>query len=232
MPLRVRIPAIIVGILVLTWMMRGGASIVVNGIVEAIRPVDRSISGAAERAAASQPESTAWICEVLERLSRHTEPGGALEGLEVVIYHESIADESIDEGRIQTGPFYDRPSSRAFVDVGYLRILDRELHKTPSLLRAVKSHLLARVLAQHVATGATGEAFEETAGSLAAAIGLVHPDWRTPSATKTLASTLGKADEYRAANKPPGWRLHLAASELPPAEAAGAFTRGLGAAGE
>ena len=68
--LRIRIPAIIVGVFVLTWMMRGGASIVVNSIVDAIRPIDRTIN-AAERAAASQPESTAWIREVMERLSPH-----------------------------------------------------------------------------------------------------------------------------------------------------------------
>lgn len=225
MPLRVRIPAIIVGIFVLTWMMRGGASVVVNGIVDATRPVDRTISSAAERAAASRPESAAWMNDVLERLSSHTEPGGALDGLEVVIYDESIADESIDEGRIQTGPFYDRPSSRVFVDVAYLAILDR-------YARPAKSYLLARVLARHAAPDAEGAAFEEAAGSLAATIGLIPPEWRAPSTTEMSAIMLGAADRDRATNKPPGWRLHLAGSELPAAEAAGAFTRGLGAAGE
>lgn len=225
MPLRVRIPAIIVGIFVLTWMMRGGASVVVNGIVDAIRPVDRTISGAAERAAASQPESTAWMRELLGRLAPHMEPGGALEGLEVVIYDESVADESIDGGRIQTGPFYDPPSSRVFVDVAYLAILDR-------YAPAAKGYLLARVLAQHAAPEAEGAAFEEAAGALAATIGLVPPRWRTAGTTAVSARILEGADGDRAANKPPGWRLHPAGSTLPAAKAAGAFTRGLGAAGE
>lgn len=225
MPLRIRIPAIVVGVFVLTWMMRGGASVVVNGIVDAIRPIDRTISGAAERAAASQPESTAWMREVLERLSPHTEPGGALEGLEIVIYDESIADESIEEGRVQAGPFHDPLSSRVFVDVAYLAILDR-------YARPAKGYLLARLLARHAAPDATGAAFEEAAGSLAATIGLIPPEWRAPGTTQRSAIMLGAADRDRATNKPPGWRLHLAASELPPAEAASAFTRGLGAAGE
>ena len=61
MPLRIRIPAIVVGVFVLTWMMRGGASVVVNGIVDAIRPIDRTISGAAERAAA---KTFAWLASL------------------------------------------------------------------------------------------------------------------------------------------------------------------------
>ncbi|MEC7231458.1 MAG: hypothetical protein VXW31_00820 [Planctomycetota bacterium] len=225
MPLRVRIPAIVVGIFVLTWMMRGGASVVVNGIVDAIRPVDRTISGAAERAATSRPESTAWIREVLERLSPHMEPGGALEGLEVVIYDESIADESIDGGRIQTGPFYDPPSARIFVDVAYLAILDR-------YVRPAKGYFLARALAQHAAPDAEGAAFEEAAGALALTTGLIPPRWRAPGTTLNSALALEGADRDRARNKPPGWRLPPMGSALPAEEAARAFTRGLGAAGD
>lgn len=229
MPLRVRIPAIVVGICVLTWMMRGGAPVVVNGIVDVIRPVNRAVDGAPERAAAAKPGTTAWVNGALERLAPHFAEGGALHGLEVVVYDEAIADESIDGGRVQTGTFHDAASSRVFVDVAYLAILDQFARPDPAL---AKGYLLARVLARHTDPEATGEAFEEAAGTLAARLDLIPKSWRVQGKVQQFAFWLGAIDAMRVPNVPKGWRNHLAASELPAAQAITVFARGLGAASD
>lgn len=224
MPLKVRLPMIAVGIAVLTWMMRGGATVVVDAVVGVIRPVNRQVERSLDRAGAARPDATAWVTALLERIEHHFAEGELLHGLEVIVYDESIVVPDLDGGRVQTGPFLH--GGRAFVDVAYLGILDTFARPDPNLS---KSYLLARLLARYTAPDATGADFERAAGSLGKELGLIPPSWRAPARIPGFAHWLSAVDSMRTPSVPRGWTNHLAASPLPLPEACSAFAEGLAA---
>lgn len=222
MPLAVRLPAIAAGVAVLWWVMNGGAGPFVHGFVELVVRPDRSPESAREVAASRDPEGSAWARGLLDRATALDSPVPELRGLEAVLFFNGVRGEGLGEAT-HTGSFFDETSGRLFVDVGVLASVDRFARPDPTL---PKRYVLARALADAIEPTAAGAVLDEAAGRVARALGWIEPGG-TESDYGMVVFWPAKLDELRAQDLPGDWILHPSGSELPPAEAAAAFHRGL-----
>ena len=222
MPLKVRLPAIAVGVAVLWWVMNGGAGPFVHGFVEHVVRPDRSSESGAQVANARAPEGTAWVQGLLEQATNGESPVPELRDLDTQVFFNGVRGETLG-ATTHSGSFFHEPTNQVFIDVGVLSSIDRFARPDPML---PKIYTVARTLARATRPGAAGAALDEEAGRLASALGWVDSKAPTPNYGMVVFWP-AKLDELRTQDLPNDWTLHPSGSSLPAPEAAAAFQRGL-----
>lgn len=224
----VRLLILPLGIWALWWTINGGASVLVNTIVDAIERPDRTVEGAHAVALREEPECTAWLDEKLESALGDSGPIAALRGQRHVVFHQGIADERLGP-EIHSGCFFDGATGTAYFDVSQLGLLDRFSRQAPELS---KTYVIARTLAKHQDATLTGDSWDAAAGGLAVRLGFL------PDPSKLLqAGPLARAiqpvlglEANLLKHLPRGWHFPGASDARPALERAEAFAGGAAAA--
>lgn len=187
------------------WVLNGGASLVSSVATEALSGNDYREAGARERAREAQPEVMAWLDPLVAKIAAGAVP--ELRDLTVAPFLEGLRSESLGKGT-WTGCFYDLKSHTAYVDVGFLAILDDLARPRPDL---TKTYVLCRVFAESVKPEARGAELDALAGGIALRLGCVPSRpagesvalWR--AAIQPGIGLSGRVHQHL----PPGWVFPL-----------------------
>ena len=188
------------------WILNGGASRLSNAATEVLSNSDFQLAGAEERALAAQPTVMAWLEPFRSKITSG-QVAPELRGLAIVAFTEGVRSESLGTGT-RTGCFYHQASHTAYVDVGFLAILDQLAMPRPDL---TKAYVLCRVFAESVEPEARGVELDSLAGGIARRLGFVPPGapGRNPALWRAaIQPGLGLSARVHE-HLPPGWEFPL-----------------------
>ncbi len=188
------------------WVLNGGASRLSNVATESLSGTDYSEAGARERSLALQPAVMAWLEPCLTKIAAGR-VAPELAELKVVTFVEGVRSEELGDGT-WTGCFYHAPTHTAYLDAGFLAILDQLAMPRPDL---TKAYVISRVFAESTMPGARGAELDALAGGIARRLGFVPPGaagrnpalWR--AAIQPGLGLSGRVHEHL----PPGWDFPL-----------------------